>query len=165
MIIRGESVADHDAIRALHLTSFPSDSEADLVEALRADGDAEISLVGDVEGQLIGHVMCSKMQAPFKALGLAPVAVHPVFRRRGFAQMLIQAALAQAKKAGWEGVFVLGDPKYYRRIGFSAELAARFQSPYAGPYLMALSLQTLQNETLPAQTGDIKYAPAFAALS
>ena len=64
MNIRSESIADREQIRALHIASFPTCDEADLVEAFRTEGDAEISLVADQRGDIIGHVMCSKMQAP-----------------------------------------------------------------------------------------------------
>jgi putative acetyltransferase len=74
---------------------------------------------------------------------------------------LIEAGLAQLKDAGWEGVFVDGEPAYYQRFGFSADLARGFQSPYSGPFLMALSLGERE---LPVTSGPIKYAPAFAAL-
>ncbi len=166
MIIRVEKPSDQEHIRALHIASFPSCDEADLVDALRADGDAEISLVAEQRGDIIGHVMCSRMQAPFKALGLAPISVRSDNRQRSFAQRLIATALQQAKLEGWIGVFVLGDPEYYQRFGFSADMAAPFRSPYAGPYLMALSVQksALQEAALPVQTGTIHYAPAFAAL-
>ena len=93
---------------------------------------------------------------------LAPISVHSDNRQRGIAKALIESALQQAKLEGWVAVFVLGDPEYYQRFGFSADMAAPFRSLYAGPYLMALCLQ---NETLPVQTGTIAYAPAFAALS
>jgi len=54
----------------------------------------------------------------------------------------------------------LGDPTCYRRFGFDPALASGFSSRYAGPHLMALAL----THPLPALTGQIDYAPAFAAL-
>ncbi len=140
MIIRPEKPSDHKQIRAVHIASFTTHGEADLVDRVRLDGDTKIFLVAEQHGEIIGHVMLSVMQAPFKALGLAPISVHLDHRQRGIAQTLIETALQQAKLEGWVGIFVLGDPKYYQRFGFSAAMAARFNSPYAGPYLMALCL-------------------------
>jgi putative acetyltransferase len=159
--IRGEKTGDHEALRSLLLEAFPGPDEADLVERLRAAGDAEIALVAEAGGQIAGQVMFSRMKAPFSALGLAPVAVDQRFRRHGIAAGLISAGLERAREEGWQGVFVLGEPGYYARFGFSAEMAAGFASPYAGPYLMALPLQ---GAALPAASGRIDYAPAFAAL-
>src|SRR5581483_8653623 len=122
--------------------------------------DVALSLAAEDQGQIIGHVLFSPMAAPFRALGLAPVAVKAPWRRQGIAARLIETGLAAAKSAGWDAVFVLGEPDYYRRFGFSTELAARFESPYAGPHFMALALAGM----LSADSGRVDYAPAFAAL-
>ncbi|MDQ2861218.1 MAG: GNAT family N-acetyltransferase, partial [Pseudomonadota bacterium] len=103
------------------------------VDRLRADGDAIISLVTLFEGVAVGHVLFSKMIAPFRALALAPVAVIPPFQRRGFGHRLVERGLEFASNAGWQGVFVLGDPGFYRRFGFRRRTALRFISPYLGP--------------------------------
>jgi putative acetyltransferase len=100
------------------------------------------------------------MSAPFRALALAPVTVVPERQDAGIGSRLIRAGLERATADGWQGVFVLGEPEYYGRFGFDAALAADFTSPYAGPYFMALTLNT----ELPATEGKIDHAPAFAAL-
>lgn len=91
---------------------------------------------------------------------LAPLAVAPERQRQGIGAALVAAALAAAAGGGWRAVFVLGDPAYYRRFGFDAALAAGFDSPYAGPHLMARPL----GGPLPARGGPIRHAPAFAAI-
>ena len=161
MNIRFETSDDHQAVRRVHLASFPRPGEADLVERLRAAGDAVFSLVATHRGVLVGHVMLSMMSAPFRALGLAPVAVLADWRRQGIAAKLIEEGIRCARRDGWKAVFVLGEPAYYQRFGFSAETAKNFESPHAGPYFMALSLQ---GADLPASTGDVDYPPAFSAL-
>jgi putative acetyltransferase len=100
------------------------------------------------------------MAEPARALGLAPVAVLPAFRRRGVATGLIEAGLARACGQGWELVFVLGDPAYYRRFGFDTGLARDFTSPYAGDHFMARALVM----TAP-RGGKAEYAPAFSGLA
>jgi putative acetyltransferase len=161
MNLRDESPGDHEAIRRLHLTSFPGPGEADLVDQLRKDRDLIISLVA-IEGRLLaGHVMLSKMAAPFRALGLGPVAVLPDWRGKGIAAALIQEGIRRATYQGWTGIFVLGDPNYYRRFGFESNHADGFESPYAGPHFMALPLNS---DELPLRFGHIDYAPAFSAL-
>jgi putative acetyltransferase len=158
VVIREEGPADIAGIRAVVEAAFSRPHEADLVERLRADGDRVISLVAiDDANGIVGQVMLSRMAAPFRALGLAPVAVAPDRQRAGVGSRLIRAGLGKAAAEGWEAVFVLGEPAYYRRFGFSAALASGFASPYAGPYLMALVL----SGPLPATEGRIEYAPAF----
>jgi putative acetyltransferase len=93
-------------------------------------------------------------------VGLAPLAVRPDRQRSGIGARLIRAALERAKGDGWQAVFVLGDPDYYRRFGFDSSLASGFSSPYSGPHLMALALEA----ALPVTSGTIVYAKAFEFL-
>lgn len=158
-MIREETRADCAAIRRVHLESFPSASEAGLVDDLRAEGDIRLSLVMEEGGAIVGHVLFSRMTAPFRALGLAPVAVLPSCRRRGVAARLIETGLALAAARGWEAVFVLGDATYYGRFGFEAAAAASYDNPYAGPHFMVKALSPLS-----ITEGRVDYAPAFARL-
>ena len=124
--------------------------------------DAVVSLVA-IEGPVLtGHVVFSRMAAPFRALGLGPVAVLLDWRRKGIAAELIQEGIKRATNDGWAGIFVLGDPNYYQRFGFKSKHAEGFESPYAGPHLMALPLN---NDGLPARFGRLDYAPAFSAMN
>jgi putative acetyltransferase len=160
MIIRTELRGDEAAVASVVARAFGQADEARLVEQLRADGDAAISLVALLDDLVVGHVMLSRMLAPFRALGLAPLSVEPEHQRTGIGRALVGEALSLAGKQGWEAVFVLGDPAYYGRFGFRVDLARGFLSPYAGPHLMALPLR----ERLPADEGGVDYAPAFASL-
>ena len=159
-LIRDEQPEDTAAIYAVVAAAFGQPAEADLVDRLRADGDSIVSLVAVDDGRIVGHVLFSKMSAPFRALALAPVSVAPERQNAGIGSRLILAGLERATAGGWLGVFVLGEPEYYGRFGFDAGDAQRFASPYAGPYFMALAL----NGELPANTGEVCHAPAFAAL-
>ena len=140
--------------------AFPRPLEAQLVDQLRADGNSAISLVAVDDGKIVGHVQFSNMTAPFRALGLGPVSVMPDRQRSGIGGQVIRAGLKHAADAGWEGVFVLGNPKYYQRIGFSPDRARGFESPYSGAHFMLLTL----NDDCPHPVGKVSYAPAFNAL-
>ena len=158
--IRSDTDADFAGIWDVHANSFPSNAEADLANRIRDDGDLVFSLVAALDGQIIGHVLYSRMQEPKGFLGLAPVAVLPSLRRRGVADRLIREGLVRAKAGGWAGVFVLGDD-YYKRFGFDPLLAAGFSSPYAGTHFMLLELLS---RGLPVRTGPARYARAFSEL-
>jgi len=160
MIIRAEEPSDYPAIRALLTRVFGRLDEARLVEDLRRDGDCVLSGVAESGGAIVGHVACSRMAAPFPALGLGPVATAATHRRAGVASALIRWGLEGAERDGWRAVFVLGDPGFYRRFGFEATRAARFSSPYAGPHFMALTI----GGAFPLRGGRIDYAPAFGRL-
>lgn len=159
-----ESTNDASGIQAVHCAAFPTSAEADLVRMLHEDLDSVISLVARDADRIIGHIMLSRMRAvgrrrPYRALGLAPLAVLPHRQKEGIGAALVMTALEHARRNGEEIVFVLGDPGYYRRFGFTTEAARHFTSPYAGPHFMALPFGT----ALPS-TGTAAYAPAFARL-
>ncbi len=160
MNIRSETAADLAGIRAVNKAAFPTPSEADLVDRLREDADLVLSLVAVLDNAIIGHVVFSRMRTPRGTLGLGPAAVLAQHRRMGIAANLIRDGLGRATEQGWKGVFVLGNPAYYRRFGFDPLLAAGFASPYAGPHLMAVALD---KEGFPLRDGNLSYPAAFAA--
>lgn len=158
--VRDERPTDRNAIYRAVSSAFGQSGEAELVDALREAGDSVISLVAEEGGQVLGHVLLSKMEAPFGALALAPVSVVPERQRRGIGSALIDRAVSRARSEGWVAIFVLGDPGYYERFGFDLQAAAGFTSPYAGAHFMVLKLLP----SLPVTTGCLKHARAFADL-
>ncbi|MGI8404561.1 MAG: GNAT family N-acetyltransferase [Thermomicrobiales bacterium] len=161
MDTRRELEEDRAGIRNVHLESFPAADEADLVDLLREDSSLVLSLVAMAAGQVAGHVAFSRMASPGHTLGLGPVGVLPGFRRQGIAASLIREGINLARADGWQAVFVLGDPAYYGRFGFSVGDARAFDTPYAGPHFMVLMLR--DGEGL-GQVTTVTYASAFAAL-
>lgn len=160
MQIRSEQPADIPSVRKVVEAAFPQPVEARLVDQLRADGDTVLAAVAVEQAGIVGHAVFSKMAAPFRALGLGPVAVAPPWQRKGIGSQLVRWGLERVAEAGWQGVFVLGDPWFYRRFGFDAALARDFTSQFAGAHLMVLPL----GGPLPAVSGVIDYAPAFWTL-
>jgi putative acetyltransferase len=160
-MIRDETPADVEAIRAVVDAAFPGPQEARLVDLLRADGALTYSLVAIEDSRVVGHVGFSPMAAPFRALGLGPLAVLPEHQRRGIGSRLVKAGLARATADGWQAVFLLGNPRYYERFGFSVALAAGFTFSYPRPHFM---VRPLGADSLPALTGSVEYAPAFGRL-
>jgi len=157
-VIRDERPADVPAVARMLEAAFGQADEARLVAALRRDGDAAISLIAEDRSGVVGCVTFSPMQAPAGALGLAPLAVAPERQEAGVGAALVRAGLDRATAEGWTGVFLLGEPRYYARFGFTPERANGFESPFAGPHFMALALRA----DFPAQ-GRAAYAPAFRA--
>jgi putative acetyltransferase len=160
--VRAEMADDIIGIRVVQTAAFPSQAEADLVDRLREDRSAVLSLVAVLEQRVVGHAIFSRMKTPSGALCLGPVGVLASHRRQGVAARLIRKGLFAAKAGGWASVFVLGNPAYYHRFGFDASLAMGFSSPYSGPHLMALELQA---DALAVREGCLQYPPAFADLA
>ncbi|ABF42954.1 GCN5-related N-acetyltransferase [Candidatus Koribacter versatilis Ellin345] len=160
MNIRDEDPRDWNAVFQVITSAFGHSAEAMLVDALRKEGDSVISLVAEQDGQIVGHVLLSKMSAPFAALALAPVAVVPSRQRNGVGAALIRCVVERARSEGWDAIFVLGDPSYYQRFGFDKGAAAGFTSIYAGPHFMMLQL----SPSLGATSGELRHARAFGDL-
>jgi len=161
MIIRDETGNDEAAVRQVVVAAFGQPVEADLVDALRASGDAVISLVAEDEGEIVGHVLFSKLQAPGQCVALAPVSVMPNRQKQGIGSNLIRQGLARARHDNWQAVFVLGAPEYYQRFGFDVALADKFETAYPKPYFMAVELEP---GSLSERSGTIIYALAFQEL-
>jgi len=159
LLIRDERRDDAFAIRGIVSAAFSGAAEADLIDTLRAAGDLAVSLVATRDGAIAGHIALSRLRAPKGGLALAPLAVAPAEQRRGIGATLVAAALERSREDGYGVVFVLGDPAYYARFGFSLAEAARYTSPYSGPHFMALRIANIAEAA-----GDVIYPPAFAAL-
>jgi len=158
--IRHEISGDATDIDDITTAAFDRRDEAALVAKLREDRDVVLSLVAEEQGQMIGHILLSTMKAPFKALGLAPVSVHPDHQNKGVGSALIRCAIEGARKRDFDAIFLLGAPAYYTRFGFSVDDAKTFKSPYAGPYFMALPL----GAGFQRNNAQVEYAPAFQQL-
>jgi putative acetyltransferase len=167
ILIRNETEWDHEAVRQVNRLAFGHEAEARLVEALRAGGFARVSLVAEVNGQVVGHIMFSDLNiltgnGTVPALALAPMAVLPDFQRLGIGSLLVGRGLKVCKEQGHRIVVVLGHPDYYPRFGFSAKLAELLESPYGGgPSHMATELVP---GALDGLAGKLVYSSPFSDL-
>jgi putative acetyltransferase len=161
-MIRYATPSDHPAVAAVVSAAFERADEARLVERLRADGDAMFELVAEEAGEVVGHVLFSRLWADRDDLyaALAPLAVRPDRQRAGHGANLVRAGLEAAPQFGAVGVLVLGDPAYYGRFGFSHDAAARVSCPYSG--LAALQALALHPGTFDAGL-TVAYPSAFSA--
>jgi len=139
------------------------EGEAAVIAKLRADGDVIVELAAVENGEVVGHAMFSRLAvepSPFRIAALGPVCARVDRQRSGIGETLIRAGLADCADSGVEAVFVLGDPGYYGRFGFSVAKAAGVACTYSGPHFQALELR-------PGALAGVKsvaYAPAFAAV-
>ena len=161
-MIRDATASDYAAIRQVVRHAFGQDDEANLVEHLRADGDALVELVATTDTAIQGHILYSPLAIvrggeTLRAAALAPVSVLPAFQAKGLGGDLIRAGNARCKKLGCVGVIVLGHAAYYPRFGFSAALAESLQAPFSGPHFMALEFEAGAF----AGGGKVQYAKAF----
>jgi putative acetyltransferase len=163
-IIRAEQTEDRQAIWMVHTAAFPTDGEAQLVDALRAGGKATVSLVAEQDGAIVGHVLFSPVTGASgrPGVGLAPVAVLPAWQRRGIGSKLIEAGIVACRDAGIGFIVVLGHAGYYPRFGFRKASDFGLANEYdADEEFMVLELQP---GALMGERGLVRYAAEFAAL-
>ena len=117
--IRQEQENDFQAVREVVELAFRDVEDSDqsepyLVERLRKT-DAyipELSLVAELNGEIIGHLMMSKVEIVSEdpsviSLGLAPVSVVPKYQRIGVGSALIREAHKRAGELGYKSAVLL----------------------------------------------------------
>ncbi len=167
--IRPERNADYVRVDAIQRAAFGQDGEARLVEALRKRASPCLSLVAESRGELVGHAIFSPVSIegsghPPPLAGLAPLAVAPEQQGRGAGSALVRAGLRACEKSGWQAVFLLGDPAYYSRFGFSlsAPHGLRYESETFDP---AFQFVELVPGALSGCSGWVRYHEAFSELA
>lgn len=162
-IENNESLKERSLIRAVNDAAFGGPAEAQLVDRLYEDQHALLSLVAEVDGSLVGHILFSRMwigtsAGLVSAVALAPVAVLPAYQRRQIGSRLIFRGLDLLRDRGEKVVIVVGHHNYYPRFGFSTEKAKSIGSPFPREAFMAMELTA---GALDGIQGSVVYPPAF----
>lgn len=147
--LRPARKGDYEAIAALTTTAFEAfypnggAHEADIIAGVRAEDAVAVELVAEDHGEIVGHILFSRMTTEPAAhvVALGPVSVAPSRQREGIGADLCRGGLERARDLGAVAAVVLGHPAYYPRFGFSTDAAGHLSSPYAGsPAFMATAL-------------------------
>ncbi len=158
MFIRPASPRDHPFIPPLVEVAFGRHDEGLLVRELREAGDIALEYVATDRDELVGHVMMSRLIGPPGCLALAPVSVRPDRQGRGIGSTLVRIITELAEEDGWTAVFVVGNPRYYRRFGYEVEPAEDFDTPFSHEFTAVCIFDATEFGSLPRE---IIYPPAF----
>ena len=132
--IRQERPRDITAIRDVNKRAFERDHEANIVDALRSNGAARLSLVATLNDRVVGHIMYSPLAVgEVTGAGLGPMAVLPEHQRQGVGSKLIEAGNGQLKDAGCPFIVVVGHSDFYPRFGFRPARAHGITCEWAVP--------------------------------
>jgi predicted N-acetyltransferase YhbS len=121
IIIRPENSADDDTIEALAEAAFGPGRFARAAFRLREGVEAEdsLSFVATDGEKIIGSVRQTKILIGGKvALVLGPLITDPSLRNLGIGRELMNRALLEAQREGYEYVLLVGDEPYYGKFGF-----------------------------------------------
>lgn len=125
-LIRGETEFDIEAITAVTVAAFKTlpisnQTEHHIVAALRRAHALTISLVAELDGNVVGHIAFSPVRISDgtpRWYGLGPFSVLPAYQRRGIGKALIREGLERLKARHARGCCLVGYPDYYRPLGF-----------------------------------------------
>jgi putative acetyltransferase len=165
IVIRDENSGDVQAIRDVNNCAFGRDQEGHIVEALRSNGAALLSLVAALNGRVVGHIMYSPLSvADATGAGLGPMAVLPEHQRQGIGSDLVRAGNQRLKDEGCPFIMVVGHPSFYSRFGFrlagSNGISCEWEVPDD-----AFMLSVLDETKMQGVSGLAKYRPEFSTVS
>ncbi|GAB4511346.1 MAG: hypothetical protein OHK0046_09310 [Anaerolineae bacterium] len=126
MIIRPETLNDLPAISQLHARAFEHRAAEAAIVLLHHQYrafDPELSLVAEVDGQIIGHALFNPqiirlLGQDVRAVNLAPIAIDPHYQGKRIGSTLMHEGHRLAKYKGYALSFLLGHPTYYTRFGY-----------------------------------------------
>lgn len=124
--VRSETTADYPAIARVNARAFDTSPSVALIPTLhrhRRRFDPELSLVAEVDGQIVGHVLFSPQTIRIlgenvEAVNLSPLAVAPEYQQQGVGGALVEQGHAVASAKGYALSFLIGHPPYYPRFGY-----------------------------------------------
>jgi len=160
--IRLEKNADHYVIReitelAFREMPFAGGDEQDVIDRLRCCNALSLSLVAELEGEVVGHIAFSPALSEDQSdqwFALGPVSVLPEFQTRGIGSALVESGLKRIKGRNALGCILTGNPEYYRRFGFAL-------SPQHVPLNEPKEYFMLRLFTSIQPTGAFSFHPAF----
>ena len=164
--IREERADDIAAVRDLNRRAFGQDQESNIVDALRANGAALLSLVATLNDRVVGHIMYSPLSidGKFEGAALGPMAVFPECQRRGIGSKLIKAGNRKLKDDGCPFIIVVGHADYYPRFGFKPASEHGIKCEWDVPDNVFM-LPVLDQAKMAGVSGLARYRPEFSSVS
>ncbi len=141
--------AIYDLVKIAFQTAEVSDAkEQDFVYTLRSANRhiPELELVAQEDGQLIGHIMLTKLplhtkEGTHEVLLLAPLCVKLAYRNQNVGAALVQEGFRIARAFGYTCVFLAGNPAYYSRFGFQRSSTFGIQNTSGVPDEFSLACE------------------------
>ena len=164
--IREEHPDDVAAIRDVNRRAFGQDQEGNIVEALRSNGAALLSLVATLNARVVGHIMYSPVYIGDVVTGaaLGPMAVVPEHQSQGIGSRLVEAGNRRISEAGCPFIVVLGHAAYYPRFGFKPASTHGIRCEWDVPDDVFMLL-VLDGSKMEGVSGLAKYRQEFSTVA
>ncbi len=153
LIIRTETPKDYPIVENLTREAFwnvyrPGCMEHYVLHRFRKDPAfiPELSLVLELEGIIIGHVMYvhssirTDTGGTLPTMTFGPISIAPEYQRRGFGRILLNASMEKAQEMGAGALAITGNLQVYGKSGFVAAktMGIRYEGdPDANYFLVA----------------------------
>ena len=165
MEIREEHAGDISEIRELNQQAFGQAQEGNIVDALRSNGAALLSLVATLDDHVVGHILYSPVSlSGVDGAALGPMAVLPQHQRQGIGSKLIEEGNRRLKESGCPFIIVVGHANFYPRFGFkrasTCAIACEWEIPDE-----AFMVLTLDHARMAGVSGLAQYRPEFSTVS
>lgn len=161
--IREECPDDVEAIRDVNKRAFGQDQEGNIVDALRTNGAALLSLVATLNDRVVGHIMYSPATiGDVTGAALGPMSVLPEHQRLGIGSALVTTGNQRLRDADHPFIIVLGHPTFYPRFGFHRASTHGVTCEWAVPD-EALMLLILDDAKMQGVSGLVKYRHEFSS--
>jgi len=145
--------------------AFDQHQESNIVDAVRANGAALLSLVATLNGQVVGHIMYSPLLVGgVTGAALGPMAVLPEHQRQGIGSVLVETGNQKLKDSGCPFIVVIGHSWFYPRFGFRPASSYGITCEWEIPD-DAFMVLVLDQAKMPDAVGLAKYRPEFSTVS
>lgn len=84
----------------------------------------DLDLIAICDDQIVGHIISTKARVvdsqnkEYEVLCVGPLSVLPDFQKQGIGEKLMKESIKIAKRLGFRGMILFGNPDYYHRFGF-----------------------------------------------
>lgn len=165
-LIREEQPEDISGIRLVNELAFGQPQEANIIDALRLSCRDLLSLVALSDGQVVGHILFSRVVirqqvGEIQGYGLGPLAVSPAYQRKGIGSQLVKTGLERLQRRSCPFVILLGHPDYYPRFGFQRASLYQVHSQWQGVPDEAFMIIVFDVGAMQNVAGIAYYRPEF----
>jgi predicted N-acetyltransferase YhbS len=132
LLIRSEQVKDFHSIAVVNAITFTYGfgmGEVSLVSVLRnrKEFDPDLSLVAELNGKIVGHILFTPQRIRVNgeildAVIVGPLVVLPKFQNQGVGSQLIREGHKRAEQKGFQMAILTGHPTYYPRFGYQTKM-------------------------------------------
>ena len=168
--IREEREEDRQAIGRINEQAFGQPTEANIVDALRANCPGLLSLVAIAGSRVVGHILFSPVVIESRdgtiwGMGLAPMAVLPEHQRQGIGSELVRTGISRLRDRQCPFVVVVGHAEYYPRFGFERASLHAIRSQWDGIPDEAFMVLILDNAAMTGAYGVARFRSEFDSMA